>query len=625
MKPKHKALMEVLAGAAGPLTAAQLAKRLGVSVRSVKSYIKEINEGAREKPIQATQAGYELTGSLVAPEAEEDDLPQTYLERAYYIIKRGLIDQDELDLYELSDELYISYSTLKATIAKMNRTFENAGVHFAVKGDALYIEGTEKNLRRLVSYVIFEETNQNFLDLRNLENHFPEARIMVILIKETFQGQDYYLNDFSYMNLVMHCLILINRSGGGQSLADQHGATAGEDELAGGLCTAMEGAFDLELSPGDRAEIADLIRVNVNLGAQSAAAGLEGVVDDETIDVARAVVTALADTYAIDLDNDTFLPPFALHLRGLRARLLRGTENKNPMLATIRGECRTIYDIAVTAALILKGRWGMALGENEIAFIALHIGAELLRQQKNTQKIKTLLICPGYQGIETQVYNQLMMDFGADIEIITADEDTDADEIGAELIITTIALSPEKYPNAILVSPLTIHEMRHRIEGAIAAAKDQAKRAFLRRRFDDFFSSDLFFRDPDWPDREALIGGLTGRMEDLGYVEGDYAAGVREREEASATAFGPLAMPHSIQMNAVKTVIAVVISKEGVSWNEDQRVHFVFMTAINRVDRSHFTDIFDALVALLDNPATFDALGKAKDFQDFRRIIRGAV
>ncbi|MFQ7536008.1 MAG: PTS sugar transporter subunit IIA [Clostridium sp.] len=38
------------------------------------------------------------------------------------------------------------------------------------------------------------------------------------------------------------------------------------------------------------------------------------------------------------------------------------------------------------------------------------------------------------------------------------------------------------------------------------------------------------------------------------------------RENAATTAFGGIAIPHAVEMDAMKTSIAVAISKNGIQW-----------------------------------------------------------
>ena len=121
MKPKLKKLIQLLLEAQ-PRTSANLAERLDVSVRSVKNYVREINE---EFPntIQSSYEGYRIdskVGVMILAD-NTNHIPQTSDERVSYIINK-LINHNShvtLDTYDLCDELFVSMSTLKNELTKV--------------------------------------------------------------------------------------------------------------------------------------------------------------------------------------------------------------------------------------------------------------------------------------------------------------------------------------------------------------------------------------------------------------------------------------------------------------------------------------------------------------------------
>lgn len=52
-------------------------------------------------------------------------MPQTYAERSSYIIKEFFVHhRTQLDLCELCDILYLSYSSIKSLLQKMNKEYD---------------------------------------------------------------------------------------------------------------------------------------------------------------------------------------------------------------------------------------------------------------------------------------------------------------------------------------------------------------------------------------------------------------------------------------------------------------------------------------------------------------------
>ena len=114
MKKMLEQVIRTLCESNEPMTAAKLAESLLISDRSIRNHIKEINEISKDLII-SSKNGYTIdkqkAGTLLS--TSETVIPQTSNERVSYIINK-IIKQGEIDSYDLCDELFISYSTLKA-------------------------------------------------------------------------------------------------------------------------------------------------------------------------------------------------------------------------------------------------------------------------------------------------------------------------------------------------------------------------------------------------------------------------------------------------------------------------------------------------------------------------------
>ena len=133
MKKKHVELLQFLLHHATAVTSRQLAAALSISTRSVKNYVNEINLLGNQKVILSSKQGYTVQAAQAKEllSVKEESIPQTSLERGFYIVKQIMLEHSShMDLYDLCDALYVSYSTIKADIAKMNRAFANFHIEF---------------------------------------------------------------------------------------------------------------------------------------------------------------------------------------------------------------------------------------------------------------------------------------------------------------------------------------------------------------------------------------------------------------------------------------------------------------------------------------------------------------
>ncbi|WP_340610374.1 BglG family transcription antiterminator [Xenorhabdus bharatensis] len=627
LRPKQKELLNYLMEQNNPTLAVKLSQVLNVSIRTVRNYVMEINEFYRRKIIISSRSGYVLSpDSNLTLKKKLSEFPRTYQERACYLIKSILLFKKSNKIHDLSADLYISDSTLKSVIYKMNGSFEKFNVRFLCKNNRFEIIGSELDLRELAYHTIMEQADYRTLDLKKLAVLFGEQQVEIIsnIIAQVFNKQDYSVYELSYTNLVLHFLILLKRLSYGKYLSHPLAFTEGNQGLqsiTAELCDRLQGTFNIPIAEDERKFCYTLLKINTNITR----AGDSKLIESNQAglyQLSRQVAESVAEHYLINLATDDFISLFCLHISGLKTRLQHNVHTRNPMLDMIKKECRTIFDIAVFISLQLNEFFGKKLNEDEISFLALHVGAEFERQKTKGHKVQTVLLCPVYKGIENKIYHQLLRDFGDEINIIKIiSQPSELECFEFELLITTINIPSSHKYETVCISPFQMRDRRAQLLGKIDIANANRKRKALERNFDLFFEPGLFWFEPGFQHRDELIDVLCQTMFAKGYTEADFVRYVYQRERASSTAFGFLALPHSAKIDAIKTGIAVAISPKGILWGENERVHVVFLIAINRIDRVCFAECYDALLDVFSQDKMINQLNKITCFEQFRRIF----
>lgn len=250
MKKKYNDLIKYLSNQNKPLTSTEISNALDISSRSVKNYVGDINALYHNKIILSSRNGYTINPKIslnLLLNENEDNIPQTNEDRSFYIIKQLILEHtSHLDLYDLCDDLCISYSSVKNIISKMNKTFSSYHISFICENDSVYVEGSEKDKRKLLSYIIFEESKNSFIDTRQLRQCFTSFDIdeLIQLVTDTFKTYNFYLNDFASVNLLLHLAIIIDRELSGnilESNAVHHEiVNESEQEFITYLCNQLE-------------------------------------------------------------------------------------------------------------------------------------------------------------------------------------------------------------------------------------------------------------------------------------------------------------------------------------------------------------------------------------------------
>ena len=632
MKKKQLELIQFISEQNKPLTGNEIATFLDISSRTVKNYIKEINETYDKNIIISSRYGYEINPNFdysIIIDKEDNTIPQSFEERTFYIIKRLYSSHGNgVNIFELADELYIGYSTLKNIIAKMNKNFNMYNVNFICDKNTLKIKGLEQDKRRLLSYVINEEAKNSYMNIDLLKNNFDNIDVYKLkeIIVKTYKEHNLYLNDFSCINILLHLLIIIDRELSGNFILQGEHRIYFDNENAksfyNDVIDKLESTFDLKFNLYTKFEIFALLKSNVNFLDNKTANILE-IVGTDYLDIVNEYVEKINNIYMIDLSSPTFITPFCLHLKNLIYRASRNAFAKNPMASTIRLNSPMVFEVAVFIALDLGNRFNFKLNEDEIAFLAMHIGAEVERQQANKNKATTILICPEYNGLSQMLANSLMINFGSQINLIACiNDESELNRFDSySLIITTIKLNKSyKGVQVALVSPLNINSQFNIIQDAILKDAENYYNRKLRANFSNLFEESLFFTDCDELNDSQVIHMLCQRLIENNYVGNNYEAAILEREAVAITCFGDIAIPHSMEPRAYKTCITVAISKKGIQWNNNI-VHVVFLLAINKADIKLFKCIYESLISLFEEESNIQAIRNCKNFKDFENTI----
>lgn len=632
MKKKQNELLKYLSNYTSPQKCIEIAHAINVSERSVKSYVSQINTLYNKKIILSSKDGYcinhQIFPNILIDEDDDLQIPQTDDERGFYIIKQLILGHNaHIPIFDLCDYLCVSYSTIKTIISKMNKNYAAYAIKFVCENDCVKLLGAEKNKRKLISFVVNEESKKSFIDLEQLKNSFSKIDVerLQALIIVTFKKHNYYLNDFASINLLLHFLIIIEREIDGNPLnsgsASFQMESEAEEHLITDLCEQLETNFHLTLNAYERFEIYMLFKANANYTLPSTKKELTSKVGKDIVDLCEYYVEQINSLYMINLDNEAFITPFSLHLKNLIFRAKLGNATRNPLAESIKLNNPILFDIAIYIGLDLMEKYNITLNEDELAFLAIHIGSEIERQSSNHSKIPVVLLCPDYRDMCTNLLNQLLLNFGNQIHVVkSVHQEEELQDLSFAILFSTIPLH-KSYPCKIVpLSPFNLQSQYDLIQETIFDSMSSYNNHRLRKDFHLFFEKDLFVADLPFTNQKQVLPYLCDLLRIKKYVNPDFEDKVNRRENAATTAFKNIAIPHSIDMDAIKTSIAVGVSKKGIQWG-NHTVHLVFLLAINKADKKDFRNLYESLINIFNDKHILQEVKNCQTFQDFENLV----
>ena len=142
----------------------------------------------------------------------------------------------------------------------------------------------------------------------------------------------------------------------------------------------------------------------------------------------------------------------------------------------------------------------------------------------------------------------------------------------------------------------------------------------FQKNFHNFFEKDLFTYYDIMSSRDEVLSYLCQQLLTKNYVDDTFHDKVCSREHAATTAFDGIAIPHSVEMDAIKTSVAIAISKKGIQWG-NQNVSIVFLIAINKADRKTFKELYEFIISLCNNKDIMKLIKECSSFNTFKKII----
>jgi lichenan operon transcriptional antiterminator len=619
---KYERLLDYLSQADGWVTAAELADRLGVTTRSVRSYVTAAKNAAHpHETVQSGVLGYRVNreGLAAFRAAGHDFEPETPRDRLYQLVRLLGNAPEGLDAHGLAAQLFVSDSTIEQDLRKIKHLVEADDLALVRRGSIVSLVGSEANHRRMLSRMFREESAQGFLELERVQREFETSNLggfktdLIAMLDE----HGYFVNEYGVNNVLLHLMIALERRGLDVAATPPGPrTTARVAEIASALSSLVVAHFDVSLDASDLEYLAVLLTTRVVTPGhdQAMAEVVENYVDQEVLGIVRDIVAQVREEYLIDLADEEFMVRLSLHVRNLVARANDNSYSANPLTRSMKTSYPMIYELSVFIASQLQRRASIHINDDEIAYIALHVGSYLERQQRQGDRLSCALVCPNYYDMHEMLTQRIERALGdeLDVAIVITRTDVDWAELDTDLVLTTIAPRTPR-DNEVVIQPFLTENDVENVRRAISRIRRHTRRMQIKDDLLLYFDEALFFRELHASSEVEMIQTLGARMIEQGVIDQSYLDGAIERELMSSTAFtDSIAVPHAMAMTAAKTSIAIVVNDSAMEWG-DNRVNVIALIAFAAAGRTSFQEVFDQFVEVFS------------DREDVQRIIKRAV
>ncbi len=589
-------------------TAATLADALGVTPRSVRSYVTAVNarvtsSAAVESGPQGYRAGPDAGLALRSAASTDASTPR---DRLHAVVRSLLDSPDGIDLFETGDRLHVSPATIEADLARVRGLLGGTELTLERSASRARLRGTEVAQRRLLSRLAHDEMDAGSFDLEALRRTLGEGSVGAQafgpfkseLVAE-LGALGYFVNEYGISDVVMHIAIAADRVARDRGLdAEAGAATPAQSEVGAILDRLADRHLGVRWGAGDRQHLATLVLTRVVApGAAAPADEARDRLDPQVATAVRAVVASAAAEFLVDIAHEDFIVRLALHVQNLLHRAREQAWSRNPLTRSLKTTYPMIFEVAVYIASGLHERLGIPILDDEIAYIAMHVGGRLERSRRADSLLTATIVCPGYYELHELLRSSVDRSLGQAIEVVGVETRVDPDwgAIDTDLVLTTID-PPVSGDRIVHIQPFLTDADVERVQAAAGRVRRGRRLARLRAELERYFSASAFVRGLDAMTSEDVIRRLGGLLVSEGVIDDDYVERTLQRERLSSTAFtDALAVPHALTMTATRTAIAIGIADPSIPWG-DARVQVVAMVAFSETDREAFQTVFEQFV-----------------------------
>lgn len=621
---KQNELLRILSKAEQSIPSATLAGMLGISERTVRNYVKELNESGNVT-ILSSREGYSLQEG---ESGWENSTPENEV-RAWHVLADLLTGKDGINAFDEAERLFVSASTVVNVIIPQIKGFiKEYGLRIESRNYQFYLVGSEQSKRRLIGHIATSESYGFFSTEEALEQLFPEQNIDVIMqeLYDTCQKAKIYLNDYSMNNLLVHILIILIRLRSDDILEEKKHHISSNHfleslnnreeilALADMISDNYMKNYGIRIPNRDYQQILILIALSV----EHEVVDIQSFVSQEFIRNVASVLSMVSERYDTPEFDSDFVLRFSVHAFYAYQRCIYQIGYPNPVGLQLKQDYAPVYDMAVFFVHKFSDLYKVTFSEDEIAFIAFHFGAFLENSKKSRELITCVIVAETYHGFSKRLAGEINGAFEGRILV------KDVLPISrymrytpsCDLVISTLPIRNAGC-RMVQVSPIitkqNLDSIREKLDEIDGERELVNARMFLR----SLFHRELYFRNIALPDERAYIEFMGRHCMENGYVKEAFIQDVLLRENVSSTAFvDALAVPHAINQYAEKSFICVVHNSTPIRWGR-KSIHFILMIGITRQEMKYFKSAFELIIELFNTTSRTIELLRTDSFEEF--------
>ena len=520
-------------------------------------------------------------------------------------ILRRLVEGEHISYQTLSDEYFVSRSSIANDIIYIKKLFAKEGLSLNFDNSGTYFEGSEAEIQRVLKRAILNNMNEltvvdHLVDL-TLMNQVREVFVSAIQKKKIDIPESYI------QSIVVSILLIIERSDkmmnflSNKTEVNKFFLEFDLYPLVYELLKEFEEQNIYQFSPEEIQYLTSLI-----IGS-----GLKFFVKDDSIPFSfrgktRHFIQKVSEGLQTDLTQDKRLEEDLLvHLYQLVLRIEAQSTIVNPLIKDIKKKYATVYGVVWFALNDFFKSYKVTLSEDEVGFVVIHIQAALERVQKVR---KILFVCPNGIGTSSFVSAKIrkILPNIDSIETVSTNALKHIELSDVDFIISTIDITvPDK--KVVKISPMVTSDdmkniMNHYID--LVVEMDQEVDSTISAKVVETIAQNILFGNFK-EKNEALDYLIEKQIFENKEIKEKFHQSVYDREKIQSTYLGNgFAIPHGNPKYVEKTTISVLVLDKPVIW-DNQKVDVIVLLMIREEDMKEVEAMMELVMRVITDKEWF--------------------
>ena len=623
------------------LSANQLADRYKVSNKTVYQDIDKINDFLKDNLIETEvikipRKGIKLLSQLenkkihtkiikLNGELKESFSPE-YREKE--LVRKIFVTHEKVDIYEFSEEMFVTDSTIHRLIDKLNSIFVSFDVKLKIKRDEIILKGNERNIRKALEIFIMKFIPNDRERLKNLELFFSKEDInncqkSIVKLSEKYQFQ--FTDEYLY-SLLLDCLIFKKRNEANENLTNRLSNLVNDVNhlevyfFAGELLETILN-FPLEkISPYEIEAMAyNLLAFGFNIQSVDYMKSVNEQV--------KGLIQKVSNLLSLNLTTDEHLQMMlSTHISKMIIRLRNQNYISNPALEEIKKQYSSLFNVIWLSIRTLSQYYELSIPNEELAFIVIHFQVAI---EKIMKPLNIVVICQNGIATSELIMNKLRRIFSSNEKLTTISlRELDFYDLrNIDLVISTIGL-PELNIPVIEVSPIITKEELRMIQQFYAEQSTDNYRMMktsLNGREFNVASLNTLLKKPNLikinvKSKQECIERLILEC-NVGNQTKEFRESIIHREMLGSTSvYTGIALPHCDPKVVKQSELILMSLDKPIEWGKNL-VSLVLLIAIAEQDIPVFKDSLIALYSVIENQNLMSELMLMSDGKKIKNKI----